>query len=438
MKTSRRTFLGGLAKAMLAAAMAPRFVDARLLAGESAPSNRMQTAFLGTGGQGLSLVRNFLRHPACHVVAVCDPYRERRLNAAAAVTEATGAACPDFSNFAEVLTRPDVDAVVIATPDHWHSAISLAALRAGKAVYCEKPLAMSLDQNRAIAEAVERHHGIFQYGTMQRAQQTFRQAAELVRRRVIGDLQRIEVWAPGSATGGSTEEIPVPEGLDWDLYTGPAPMRPCTASRITSFGSWFCSDYALGFIAGWGAHPLDAVVLAADCDLAGPFTVSGNGSLPTEGLADTLTDWDAQFTFADGVTLRFMGAPTAQKAVKVRTTDEDNGTTFYGTKGWVSVSRGAFSASDPAWTRLVLPIRDDSTDYTRDYYGTFLRAARLGTRTACTAAEAARSDAFSHLANLAARTGQTLTWDPGAYRFAKPEGFERYRELPTRGAWRTT
>ena len=163
-----------------------------------------------------------------------------------------------------------IDAVVIATPDHWHVPVGLAAVRAGKDVYIEKPLGHTLAQNQAMLEACQKHKRIFQYGTQQRSQEILKRGIELVLNGYIGELQRIEVWAPAGAGGGSLDEIPVPAGLDYDLYLGPAPMKPCSKDRITSAGSWYCSDYALGFIAGWGAHPLDIAIWGMDYDQKGP------------------------------------------------------------------------------------------------------------------------------------------------------------------------
>jgi predicted dehydrogenase len=408
-----------------------------LLAASTAPNSRVNLLAIGVGNQGTGLLANFLGQPNCQVVGVCDPFQQRREKAVQTVQAAYGSPCPDYADFEKALLDPAIDAVYIATPDHWHSAITLAAIRAGKAVYCEKPLALSLNQNRAIQNAVESTGSVFQYGTMQRAAAHVRQAMELVRRKYIGDLQRIEAWAPGSASGGSTEEIPIPAGLDWNLYVGPAPLTPCTTDRLTYTSTWFCSDRAIGFISGWGAHPLDLAIYGMDSDLAGPYSVEGTGTVPETGLFDTLTEWDLNYQFADNVSMRFMSLGPAGKVINYRSMEGGNGTTFYGTKGWLSVSRDSIYASNPDWLRLTLPPALDHVRYGKNFYAGFIQSVRDRSATLAPVGDGVRSDTFSHLGNLAARTGQKIVWDPKKYEFQTPESFNRHMHLPTRGPWKT-
>ena len=165
--------------------------------------------------------------------------------------------CKAYNDFRELLARDDIDAVVIATPDHWHVPIALAAVRAGKDVYVEKPLGVSMEQDKALRAAVHTHGAIFQYGTQQRSFSTHCAfACELVRNGYLGELKAIHVVAPNGATGGNPAPQPVPAGLDYDLWLGPAPLAPYTHDRVIGGGRWHIYDYALGFIAGWGAHPL--------------------------------------------------------------------------------------------------------------------------------------------------------------------------------------
>ena len=160
----------------------------------------------------------------------------------------------------------------------------------------------------------------------------------------IGDIERIDIWAPAGAGGGSLEEIPVPEGLDYDLYIGPAPMKPCTKDRITSAGSWYCSDYALGFIAGWGAHPLDISIWGLDYDQQGPFKSAAPAPSPRRTRSSTpCTTWDVQMEFAGGIKTHFMSDDIAKPIVEAyRKNWDGDGTTFFGPKGWISLSRGGY------------------------------------------------------------------------------------------------
>ncbi|HEV2692352.1 MAG TPA: Gfo/Idh/MocA family oxidoreductase, partial [Verrucomicrobiae bacterium] len=304
---TRRRFAGGLLPAALLAAVAPNFIPLRVLAGPDTPGKKIQLGHIGVGGQGTRLLRNFLNVDAAAIVAICDPFRERREAAGRLVHEKKLSQPKLYNDFRDLLADPGIDAVVIATPDHWHVPIGLAAMRGGKDVYIEKPLGHSLAQNKALFETCQKQQRIFQYGTMQRAQEILKRGVELVLNGYIGDLQRIEVWAPGGHGNGSSAEIPIPSGLDYELYIGPAPMRPCTKDRITSEGSWLCTDYSLGLIAGWGAHPLDIAVWGMDSDTKGDFTLRGVGTFPSpDVLFNTCATWDLDINFYDGVALRFM------------------------------------------------------------------------------------------------------------------------------------
>jgi predicted dehydrogenase len=442
----RRRFLAGATRALLAAGVAPLFIPRRARAALGAgPNSTVQVACIGVGGRGAGLLENALGVKSARVVALCDPFRSRREAAAATVVNryGPGSAPALFNDYRDLLADPAVDAVIVATPDHWHSAISREAVRRGKAVYCEKPLAKSLEQNRALRELVQTSGAIFQYGTQQRSMAHCRRAVELVRRGFIGELQRVEVWCSGSPKGGDATEVPVPEGLDWDLYCGPSALAPCQKARLSSPGTWYHSDYSLGFVAGWGAHPLDLAIWGIDSDLAGPFQTSGRGTFPASGFYDTLVEWETETRFADGVTLRFISydhIESVRQRYGPTSTVEGarDGTVFVGSGGWVSVSRGGISASNPDWLRAPLPEEESRVRYHPNFMEAFVHAARDRSATLSDIAGAARSDALSHLSNLVARTGQSVTWDPAAYRFVAPEGFESHRHLATRGPWPTT
>ncbi len=227
---TRRHFLQG----MLAAAAAPLIVPSRVLGGENTPSRKIQLGHIGVGNRGTGVLRNFLGVPGAVSVAIADSYQERRESGAGFVKEQQGHEPKLYGDFRELLADRSIDAVVICTPDHWHVPVALAAVRAGKDLYLEKPLGYSLEHNRLIRDAVKQHGRVFQYGTQQRSQEMMKRGVELVRNGYLGDLKRIEVWAPAGRAGGSTEEIPIPPGLDYEMYIGPAPMRPCSTGRKSS------------------------------------------------------------------------------------------------------------------------------------------------------------------------------------------------------------
>ena len=435
---TRRRFVGGLLRGALVAAVAPNFIPLRVLAGENTPSRKIQLGHIGVGGQGTGLLRNFLNVDSATSVAICDPFRQRREAAGKFVLESQKLEPKLYNDFRELLADKSIDAVVIATPDHWHVPIGLAAVRAGKDVYIEKPLGQSLDQNRAMLEAVKQHKKIFQYGTMQRAQEMIKRGVELVLNGYIGELQRLEVWAPAGQGGGSLDEIPVPDGLDYDLYLGPAPMKPCTKDRITSAGSWYCSDYAIGFIAGWGAHPLDVAIWGMDSDTKGPVSFRGTGTFPTpNGLFDTCATWDVDVKFHDGVPMRFMSHNFAEPIVKkYRDNYDTNGTTFFGTKGWVSLSRGGVAASNPDWFKLKQCEGSRRVLYRNKYYKAFVDSVREHSPSVAPIQDAVRSDAMSHLSLMAIKSGGEVVWDPHKYKIKSPKELNNKMSHPIRGDWK--
>lgn len=434
---TRRKFVGGMLRGVFAAAIAPQFIPMRLLASETAPSNKVQLGHIGLGGQGTLNLRNFLAQDAAVSFALADPFRQRLEAAGDMVKTSQGGIPKLFNDFRELLADPGVDAVVVATPDHWHVPMGLAALRAGKDLYLEKPLGHSLNQNRAMLEACKKHDRIFQYGTQQRSGELLKRGVELVRNGYIGELERIDAWAPSGKSGGSMTEIPVPAGLDYELYIGPAPMRPCTSDRITAPGSWYCSDYSAGFIAGWGAHPLDTAIWGMDADLKGPYSLRGTGNRPTpDALFNTYTNWDVHVKFSNGVTMHFMDSQTARNIVEGYLPEyRGNGTTFFGTKGWVSLSRDGADASDPSWLKLRQCEGNERVRYYKSYYGAFVKSVRERTPSMGPIEDAVRSDAISHLSVMAMDTGGEVVWDPQKYAILSPEALNAKMSCAVRGEW---
>jgi len=385
------------------------------------------------------LLQNFLGVEGAVSVAIADPYQARREAAGKRVQNSQKHEPKLYNDFRELLADKSIDAVIIATPDHWHVPVGLAAVRAGKDVYIEKPLGHSLNQNRAMLDACQKHGRIFQYGTQQRSQELLKRGIELVLNGYIGDLQRIEVWAPAGSGGGSLDEIPVPAGLDYDLYLGPAPMKPCSKDRITSSASWYCSDYALGFIAGWGAHPLDIAIWGMDYDKKGPVSFRGTGDFPTpKALFDTCATWDVEIKFGGGLPMRFMSHNLAEPIVKkYRDANkwEGDGTTFFGSKGWVSLSRNSSVASNPEWLKLRECEGTRRVLYHNHYYKSFVDSVRDRSPSIAPIEDAVRSDALSHLSLLAIKSGGEVVWDPQAYRILSPDGLNAKMSCDVRGSW---
>ena len=358
---TRREFLGTGALALAAAAF-PTIIPSSALGkdGAVAPSNRISVGVIGCGPQGCGDLRNFLNQTDCQVVAVCDVKPDQLALAKKAVDDQyKNQDCKTYRDFREIIGRKDIDACLIATPDHWHVPASLLAVNAGKDIYTEKPLGLSLEEDQVLRAAVHRKQRVFQFGTQQRSSRNFRFAAELARNEHIGKLKHINVWSYGSTPGGSRQEVPPPEGMDYDLWLGPAAFRPHTENRCAAEGHlktwWFDSQYALGFIAGWGIHPMDIALWGGGDLFGGSVVVEGRGNYRTaEGICDTATIWDVDYTFASGVTLKFVGVPNGQNSGKPTGDpslyqDEwkaryrqitNHGTAFEGADGWVHVDRG--------------------------------------------------------------------------------------------------
>ncbi len=447
-----------LKKSTVAAAAFPTIIPSSVLGfGPSpAPSDRIGVGCIGVGPQGTGGMRQFLAQKDARVLAVCD-VKEDQLRSACdrvnAVYESKD--CAAYKDFRELVARKDIDVVLIATPDHWHTLTALAALRSGKDVYCEKPLGLSLAEHQLLREEINARKRIFQFGTQQRSDARFRRACELVLNGRIGKLRHINVWAPGSAPGGSTKVVPVPETLDYDFWTGSAPYRPYTEDRCSAVDVrktwWFISDYTLGFITGWGIHPMDIALWGGGADLfTEPLEAEGYGRIPSEGACDTATIWDVSVTFHGGVTLQFVGTPNGRNSGeptgepwpqeqewrnhygKIST----HGTAFEGTDGWVHVDRSGINVhpaslleENPETYKVQLK---RSTNHVRD----LLDSVRSRAPSVCPIEEAIRADQLCHVADLALRLRRRLVWDPQKERFlSDSEAQERIASRNMRSPW---
>ena len=403
---SRRMFLRHATASALGTLAFP-LVGAALTRGNpriSPPSDRVTIGHIGVGGQGSGLLRGFLEVDGCQSVAVCDAFTHRREDAAALVNRTYAAhtrsdtyrGCVAYEDFRRLLDDPGIDAVVIATPDHWHVPIALAAVRAGKDVYVEKPLGISIAQNKALRAAVHRYGRIFQYGTQQRCFSTHCAfACELVRNGYLGTLREIHVQAPAGSGGGCLDTAPVPPGFNYDLWLGPAPERPYTVDRCTNLGTYHCYDNSLGFLAGWGAHPLDVMHWGYPHI---PVEYEGTGSIPATGLFDTVTNWSVRGRFADGTHFTFRDGPDR--------------TTFVGDEGWVAASRGGIEA-DPArlLTAVIKPGEIHLLQNT-NHYRDFVEGVLTRKLPSSPIESAVQSDFISHLSDLTIRAGRKIHWDP--------------------------
>ncbi|MBW8041707.1 MAG: Gfo/Idh/MocA family oxidoreductase [Planctomycetes bacterium] len=457
---SRRNFLRGAGFAALGAISFPYIVQSSALgkAGHVAASNRTTIGCIGLGNQGGSLLRGFMGKSDTQIIAVCDVHTTKRQRTRETVEkyytnrQSKGAykGCASYNDFRNLVTRPDIDAVVIAPPDHWHVLISLAAAKAGKDIYLEKPIGLSLAEDQALREVVVRYNTVFQFGTQQRSDFKFRRACELVRNGRIGKLHTINVWSPSSESGGSTTPVPVPPELDYNMWLGPAPRAPYTKDRCSNvnpffpspFKIWpFISDYSLGWIAGWGIHPLDIALWGAESELTGTVEVGGTGIFPAEGACDTATNWDVVLKFASsGIRINFKGigginGPAPAKWRKRYGKTGAHGTVFEGNKGWVHVRRGHIDASPKSLLKSDISVNEIQLYKSNDHIRNFLDCVKSRARTICPIDTAVRIDTLCHLSNIATLLERRLKWNLEKERFENDSTASRFLVRPMRSPW---
>jgi predicted dehydrogenase len=393
----------------------PYFVPSSALGkgGSVAPSNRIALGFIGTGGRGRFNMKAFMAEPDVQVVAVCDVDASHREKARYEAGLPSEAACNDFR---DLVARSEADGVVISTPDHWHVPSAAAAVRAGKDVFCEKPLTLTIGEGRVLCDLVRQYDRVFQTGSQQRSDGGFQLACELVRTGRIGKLKVIKVALPGSRNIGPQPVMPVPKGFDYDMWLGPAPWKPYTKARCHGrFRHIF--DYSGGKFIDWGSHHLDIVQLALGMDDSGPVEVAGWGEFPTEGIYDTAVKYDVMLTYANGVRVS-------------ASTMHQGGIRFEGTEGCVFVNRGVLEAHPKS---LRKEARRGSYD---SHVRNFLNCVKLRKDPIAPAEVGHRSSTVCHLGNIAMLLGRRLSWDPHQEQFLNDPTANRMTTRAMRAPWR--
>jgi myo-inositol 2-dehydrogenase / D-chiro-inositol 1-dehydrogenase len=420
-RTSRRMFI----RTSLAATAVPCILPSRAL-GAPAPSQQITVGFIGTGEHGIGWnLRRYLGFRDARVLAVCDVDSTRMQKAKEIVDEQyLNNDCAMTRDFREILARPDIDAVMISTPDHWHTVMSLRAIEAGKDVQCEKPT-LTIDEGKLLVEAVQHSDRVFQTSTEDRAVPVYHRMAELVRNGRIGKLQRIEVLLPKQPTlPGDPTPQPVPPELDWDLWLGPAPVAPYTKDRVHFNFRWIW-DYSGGIICDWGTHLFDTAQWANNTERSGPVEIEGTGTHWEEGLYDTVKDYDVTYRYANGVTMTCRpGNP---------------GIMFYGTDGWLGNRGwlGPLEASSPSIRDSVIG-PEEIRLYTNPEgeHRDFLDGVKNRKEPYFPVDIGHRVSTICHLSNIAIRLGRKLRWDPETERFEDDASATAMMSRPMRSPWR--
>jgi predicted dehydrogenase len=417
---SRRRFLSRCATLAAMTGLPLWFIERQqALAADAAPlptpNDRPGIALIGCGGMGKGDAKKAAAFG--EIIAVCDV--DANHAAAAAKLFTVGTKVPTiYSDFRKVMENPAVHIVVNATPDHWHTLVNIAAARAGKDVYGEKPLTLTIDEGRRLVKIVQASGIVLQTGTQQRSDPHFRLACELIRNKRIGTLQRANVWLPAGLRAGPFNPVPIPAGLDWDFWQGQAPATAYMKERChTTFRYWY--EYSGGTMTDWGAHHNDIAYWAIGI-LAPSQVETKRLSEPIPGGYTTIADYEVKYTYADGVELNIKSTEDETIfgiAKDPKAPGQRNGIRFEGTDGWIWVNRDGISASNPDFLTAPIPENGVHLYNSTSHMGNFFDCVRSRKLPICDVETGHRSATMCHLGAISLRTGLKLAWDAAQEQF---------------------
>lgn len=443
---NRRRFLKRSAATTTAAAV-PWIVPSSVF-GHDAPSNRIQVACIGVGNQGIAILRRFMKNADVQVVAVCDvnmgsygyktedqflgrePARKEVGKYYAAKNGvATYRGCAATGDFHDILARDDVDAVTVVVPDHWHAIITILAARAGKDIYCEKPLSLTIGQGRAMVQAVRQHHRVLQTGSMERSNPLTRYVCQLARTGRIGKIRRVTTYVGYNnkiGPGPGWQPMPVPKGFDYETWLGPAPAAPYHKDRCL-YRFRFNYDYSGGQITNFGAHSNDLAQWGLGADGTGPIEVEYVSAkwLPKGSLFNTALETEFRCHYANGAELI---CKSNERPVGVR---------FEGTDGMVEATAyGWVAHSEPA-SLITSRFPDGKVrfDASAAHVRNFLDCVKTRQDPVAAVEIGHRSASVCHLGNVAIRLGRNLKWDPKQERFPGDDEANAMLLRPMRAPW---
>ena len=394
---------------------------------------------IGSGERANQLAQCLVQMADAQIVATCDPFRQKResLKAffengyAARRAEGTFKGCADYNDFRDLLARADIDAVVIAAPENWHALMAVAAARAKKDIYCEKAMTRTVAEGQAVVKAVRENKCVFQVGQQQRSDPIFQLAVDMVRKGELGKLHTIKVGVPGNRTGPAVNPQPVPEGLDYNLWLGPAPLKPYQPERVVNLVWMSTYDYSIGYQAGWGCHNVDLAQWANDADGTGPVEVeSSRGVFPAAGICDCPTSWHTEFVYANGVRVIFASEDEIPMGVR-----------FEGSKARLFVNRGRITAGPNSFkpklqSRLPASYKDNVyRDASPEHVRNFLDCVRSRKDPAATVEIGHRTNTACCLSDIATRLKRKLRWNPAKEQFVGDEEANRMLARDMRPPW---
>ncbi len=426
-KITRRQFLGTTS---IATATAPFILPSSIWAADTGPNSKITMGFIGVGTQGRGLLNGFLHSKETQVLAVCDVDTTRREHSQKTIENYYNQqankdykGCATYLDFRELLARKDIDAVCIATPDHWHAIPVIRACEAKKDIYCEKPMSLTITEERAMAKAVRKHDRVFQTGSMQRSSSEFLKACELVRNGFIGEVKEVYVSVGGPSKWCDLPEEAMEPGLDWNLWLGPSPLRPYNSVLSPRgvhkhFPDWRnYREYSGGGMTDWGAHHFDIAQWGLGMDESGPVEIT-----PPDGKEiKRLT-----YKYANGVVMHHGGLQ-----------GYGFGVVFVGDKGKVCVDRGRFKAEPEELAKDYVigssPVKlYKSSNHLQD----FLKCVRSRQRPICDVEVGCRSVTVCHLGNLAYWNKRPLKWDPKKEEFVGDAEANTWRDMAKRAPWK--
>lgn len=423
---SRRKFLNQAA--ILSSIMiVPRFV----LGGKNfiAPSDKVTVGFIGAGRQGMGLLNNFLNVEDVQVVAACDVYGVKLKNFTAKANkfyadklgQPSFDGCKAFEDFRELLASKDINAVVIATPDHWHAVQAVRAAEAGKDIYCEKPLSLTVKEGRAMVNAARKHERIFQTGSMQRSAPEFRQTVELIRNGYLGEIKEIKVSIGGGPLPYDLPKEQLPEGLNWDMWLGPNEyvhynnqLAPLPGADI--WAKWrYYKGLGGGDLTDWGAHMFDIVQWSLDMDESGPVEIIP----PNKKDVSFLT-----YKYANGITM------TQENFGK------NHAIRFIGTEGQLDIQRKKLETSKPELATRVIGENEKRVYKSDNHYRDFIQSIRSRKKPICDIETGHRSATVCNLGNIALDSRRPLKWNPKTEQFTKDKKADEMLGRKLKSEWK--
>ena len=452
---SRRKFLETSVKATAFSTLAmgiPSIVPSSVF-GKNAPSNRINIGAIGTGriSRGHDLP-GVWKYDYAQVVAVCDVDTKRAAEGKTLInefyTKRDGKpfdGVKEYHDYRELINNKDIDAVIISTPDHTHAMIGIAAARAKKHIYMQKPASLTITEGRIVSDIVQKSGVKFQIGSQQRSSEQFRYAAELVRNGRIGQLKTVYVGLPGDPSGEEEPEMPVPPNLNYDLWLASTPMVYYTEKRVhPQVGydrpGWLrCEQFGAGMITGWGSHHIDSAHWGMGMERSGPIEVWGHAEFPKKGLWDVHGIFKTEALYDNGVRM-------------VVSNELPNGIKFEGSEGWIFVTRGNYQAtssdpvsnkdgtkpldaSDPKIIKSVIGPDEFHFTVSKDHHGNWLEAIRDNKPTIAPVEEAHRSCSACLVHHIVMKLDRKVYWDPKTEKFKNDDEANSRLSRPQRPAY---